>query len=321
MSASGVRTIVLPLGERIPALGLGTWFMAEDPGAPANGAGRARARARPRPHAHRHRGDVRRRSRRGARRRGHRRAARRGLPGEQGAADERLARRHDRRLRAEPAAPRHGPDRSVPPALARLACRSRRPSTAFTSSSRPGRSGTGASATSTCRHGGAARRFRRVARARSTRCSTTSLAAASRSTAALVPRAGHSVMAYSPIEQGRLLRDNPALSSVAERHGATPAQIALAWVLRLAGVTPSRRRAPRRTSGEPRRARPPPDRRGPRRARRRLPAAGGGAAARDAVKAAGRGQTAATHLLEARRDGSPVLKTSPPPSHHAFTLP
>ena len=38
-------------------------------------------------------------------------------------------------------------------------------------------------------------------------------------------------MAYSPIEQGRLLRQ-PALRKVAERHGATPAQVALAWVLR-----------------------------------------------------------------------------------------
>jgi diketogulonate reductase-like aldo/keto reductase len=47
---------------------------------------------------------------------------------------------------------------------------------------------------------------------------------------------GIPVTAYSPIEQGRLLRDTPALSSVAERHGATPAQIALAWVLRLDGV-------------------------------------------------------------------------------------
>ena len=46
---------------------------------------------------------------------------------------------------------------------------------------------------------------------------------------------GIPVMAYSPIEQGRLLRDT-ALNSVAERHGATPAQIALAWVLRLDGV-------------------------------------------------------------------------------------
>jgi diketogulonate reductase-like aldo/keto reductase len=38
-------------------------------------------------------------------------------------------------------------------------------------------------------------------------------------------------MAYSPIEQGRLLRD-PALTSIAARHDATQAQIAIAWVLR-----------------------------------------------------------------------------------------
>lgn len=41
---------------------------------------------------------------------------------------------------------------------------------------------------------------------------------------------GIPVMAYSPIEQGRLL-DHPALSAVARRHDATPAQVALAWVL------------------------------------------------------------------------------------------
>ena len=39
------------------------------------------------------------------------------------------------------------------------------------------------------------------------------------------------LMAYSPIEQGRLLRD-PALNSVAARIKATPAQVALAWTLR-----------------------------------------------------------------------------------------
>ena len=39
------------------------------------------------------------------------------------------------------------------------------------------------------------------------------------------------IMAYSPIEQGRLLRKN-ALKEVAARHGATPAQVALAWVMR-----------------------------------------------------------------------------------------
>ena len=39
------------------------------------------------------------------------------------------------------------------------------------------------------------------------------------------------VMAYSPIEQGRLL-NHPALLSVGSRHNASPAQAALAWVLR-----------------------------------------------------------------------------------------
>jgi diketogulonate reductase-like aldo/keto reductase len=43
------------------------------------------------------------------------------------------------------------------------------------------------------------------------------------------------VMAYSPVDQGRLL-DHPAVTAVAARHGATPAQVALAWVLRHDGV-------------------------------------------------------------------------------------
>lgn len=43
------------------------------------------------------------------------------------------------------------------------------------------------------------------------------------------------VMAYSPIEQGRLL-DRPELGEVASRHGATPAQVALAWLLRQEGM-------------------------------------------------------------------------------------
>ena len=42
-------------------------------------------------------------------------------------------------------------------------------------------------------------------------------------------------MAYSPVEQGRLLAD-PALARVAEAIGATPAQVALAWTLRRDGV-------------------------------------------------------------------------------------
>ena len=43
------------------------------------------------------------------------------------------------------------------------------------------------------------------------------------------------VMAYSPLEQTRLL-DDAGLLRVAERHAATPAQVALAWVLRQDGV-------------------------------------------------------------------------------------
>lgn len=46
---------------------------------------------------------------------------------------------------------------------------------------------------------------------------------------------GLPVMAYSPIEQGRLLA-HPALRTVSVRHGATPAQVALAWVLRRPGT-------------------------------------------------------------------------------------
>jgi diketogulonate reductase-like aldo/keto reductase len=43
------------------------------------------------------------------------------------------------------------------------------------------------------------------------------------------------VMAYSPVEQGRLL-GHRTLGAVADRHGATPAQVALAWVLRHDGI-------------------------------------------------------------------------------------
>src|SRR4029079_14619079 len=42
---------------------------------------------------------------------------------------------------------------------------------------------------------------------------------------------GVSIMAYSPVEQGRILRDR-ALARAAARRGAAPAQVALAWLLR-----------------------------------------------------------------------------------------
>jgi diketogulonate reductase-like aldo/keto reductase len=46
---------------------------------------------------------------------------------------------------------------------------------------------------------------------------------------------GISVMAYSPLEQGRLLT-NKTLNALADRLNATPAQIALAWILRQQGL-------------------------------------------------------------------------------------
>jgi diketogulonate reductase-like aldo/keto reductase len=42
---------------------------------------------------------------------------------------------------------------------------------------------------------------------------------------------GIPIMGYSPIEQARMLKQR-VLKKVATRHGATPAQVALAWVLR-----------------------------------------------------------------------------------------
>ncbi|WP_431857439.1 aldo/keto reductase [Azospirillum sp.] len=48
-------------------------------------------------------------------------------------------------------------------------------------------------------------------------------------------RRGIPIMAYSPIEQGRML-NHPELRRVAGRHGATPAQVGLAWLLRQEGV-------------------------------------------------------------------------------------
>ena len=43
------------------------------------------------------------------------------------------------------------------------------------------------------------------------------------------------VMAYSPLEQGRLLRE-PRFAAFARRHGMTPSQAALAWLLQQDGV-------------------------------------------------------------------------------------
>jgi diketogulonate reductase-like aldo/keto reductase len=47
---------------------------------------------------------------------------------------------------------------------------------------------------------------------------------------------GLPLMAYSPIGQGSDLLSHPVMTEVADRHSGTPAQIALAWLLREPGV-------------------------------------------------------------------------------------
>ncbi len=49
-------------------------------------------------------------------------------------------------------------------------------------------------------------------------------------------RQGIPLMAYSPVGQGGRLLRHPVLGSVATRRGVTPAQVALAWTLRLPNV-------------------------------------------------------------------------------------
>ena len=46
---------------------------------------------------------------------------------------------------------------------------------------------------------------------------------------------GMATMAYSPVEQGRLV-GHRSITEIAARIGATPAQVALAWIMRLDGV-------------------------------------------------------------------------------------
>lgn len=49
-------------------------------------------------------------------------------------------------------------------------------------------------------------------------------------------RQGMPLMAYCPLGQGGRLLRHPALRQVAETHGVTPGQVALAWLLRQPGV-------------------------------------------------------------------------------------
>ena len=139
-----------------------------------------------------------------------------------------------RSLRAQPAPPACGTHRPVPAALAsgrepRVVVR---PSSSWTGRAR---SATGASAISTspiCRSYENCRGARRCERPGALQ----PLTARHRvRPVAVGAQARPDVMAYTPIEQGRIL--GPAvLRQVAARHQATPVQIALAWVIRQDGV-------------------------------------------------------------------------------------
>jgi diketogulonate reductase-like aldo/keto reductase len=65
----------------------------------------------------------------------------------------------------------------------------------------------------------------------------------------LIPRCdqiGRPLMAYSPVDHGRLI-ENRAVKDMAADKGVTPAQLALAWVLRMPQVSRWRRPQPGRT--------------------------------------------------------------------------
>jgi len=49
--------------------------------------------------------------------------------------------------------------------------------------------------------------------------------------------AGIAFLAYFPLATGELAESGTALAEIADRHGATPAQVALAWLLQHSRVT------------------------------------------------------------------------------------
>ena len=190
-----------------PQLGLGTWMMGEGRHSRADEVRALQARHRSRHDADRHRRDVRERHRRGDHRRGGQGPARRGLRRLKGAARATPA----GRARSPPASAASSgsasTDRPLPPPLARQpsAGRDRRRLRGAAGGRQDPRLGR---LQLRCRrHGGAAGRRRRR-RSPPTRCSTTSPAAASSTTCCRGRRSTSvPIMAYSPIEQGRLARN------------------------------------------------------------------------------------------------------------------
>ena len=233
-----MRTLRLPDGEAVPVLGQGTWRMGERAGQRGRRDRGAAARPRARPDADRHRRDVRRGRRRGAGRRGDRGPARRGVPGQQGLSAQRLARGHA----SPPASAACGGCGTDRLDLYLLHWRGAHPLAETVGGVRaaaaaPARSATGASATST------PTTWRSWRPCRAARAAPTNQVLYNLSRRGiewdLLPwcrERGMPVMAYSPIEQGRLPTERRAGARSRRAPWRSPFQVALAWVLAQPGV-------------------------------------------------------------------------------------
>ena len=235
MAVMTSRAVDLPAGEPIPALGQGTWHIGR--GAPS-ASRRAPSFAdghRPRDDADRHRGDVRRGRHRAARRRGHRRPARevflvsKVLPSH---------------------ATRRGTIAACRASLRRLATdqldlyllhwRGMVPLDETVAAFEELR------AAGLIRHWGVSN-FDLSGLRRLVRSQGGGAVQADQVLYNLTRRGiewdllpwslehGLPIMAYSPLEQGRIV-EHPVLQGIARHYHATPAQVALAWVLSHAGV-------------------------------------------------------------------------------------
>ena len=139
------------------------------------------------------------------------------------------------RLRAQPEAPRHRPHRSLSAALARLPSAGRNGG-GVRAAQGPGQDRQLGGQQFRCRGPGRCDAALPAAPAvPPIRCSIISANAASNGSS--LPQCAEiedRVMAYCPLGQGSLA-DHRALDPVARKHAVTPAAVALAWILRLAG--------------------------------------------------------------------------------------
>ena len=226
-----IGTITLPGGRRVPALGQGTWRMGEDPEPARRGDRGAPRRHRARHDADRHRRDVRRGRDRELARRGAAGSARPRVSGQSKAYPQNAGAARLRRA-CEGSLKRLKTDRSTSTCCTGAApCRWPRPSTAWRRCASRQDRRLGRQQFRRRRHGGSARGRRRRLRDQPDSLQSDPPRAGIR------PSAAHATsVACRPWPTARSSRaaccGHAALDQVAERHGATGLQVALAWLLR-----------------------------------------------------------------------------------------